>query len=147
MSTPPPRPQEVRPASHQHVGAASDTRTDLRWFLVLQFYGGIALLGTLEARAADSLLGHVVWLFLASTITQWMVWDASRRGKPILHIVQILVFLSWPFTIPLYLIKSRRILGVGLAIVNVIAAFGVIWASNYVTLLITSPPNFMPIVQ
>ena len=48
----------------------------------------------------------------ASAITTWCAADATHRGRPLLPVVQMLLFFSWPVAAPIYLIASRGWKGV-----------------------------------
>ena len=62
-----------------------------------------------EVRLALSLL-------TAFVVTQCCIADSKVVGKPILLSFQWLMFLFWGISAPLYLVWTRRLRGIGLAI-------------------------------
>jgi len=76
--------------------------------------GRHAYVATLEWGVVSVIVpGSAGWSYLlgavmAGAAAWWVACDARDRGKPILHILQMVIFLCWPIAIPTYLIASRE---------------------------------------
>ena len=94
----------------------------LRRQLVITLYVSCLVGGVVQVMAPD-VVGGLYYLFaiaMAGCAAWWAVSDARDRGKPILHILQLLVFLSWPIAVPIYLIKTRGFRGLGLSVAHAV---------------------------
>ena len=100
-------------------------KSDFRWLSIAQLYIASAAWGLVQVFTRNAGLYYLFALFMASMAAWWTVSDARRRGHPILHIVQLFVFLFWPIAVPIYLIWSRGLRGVGWTLLH---AFGLILA-------------------
>lgn len=82
-------------------------------------------------------------IVVAALATQWAAFDAKSRGRPLLHIVQMLFFFLWPVAATIYLIFHhgwRGILlallhGLGLVISCNVVFFAVFYSCHYFGLL------------
>jgi hypothetical protein len=68
-------------------------------------------------------------------------------GQPMLHIVQMITFCTWPVAVPIYLASSRRLHGVGLAVLHGIGLLAVVWLSSLATLLVLYRPSAISIAR
>lgn len=59
------------------------------------------------------------WM-MGGLAAQWCAWDARRRGRPLLPIVQHVTLMGWGVMVPLYLIRTRRWRGVAVLLLNII---------------------------
>ena len=113
----------------------------LRWFAILSVYGLFALAGCSDATQIESspyTLTEAIASFACGIFTtSWAVSDSRKRGHPIVHILQLLMFLTWTVAIPIYLIWSRGWKGLGWAVLHCIGViattavffFAAEWAS------------------
>ena len=106
----------------------------LRRHLVITLYVASFLWGVVQVMVPD--LGGLYYLFalvMAGAAAWWAVSDARERGKPILHILQLFVFLLWPVAVPIYLIATRGFRGLGLSVAHVVGLIFVLCIGFYVT--------------
>jgi hypothetical protein len=109
---------------------------DLGWVLGAGLYVCAALQGISDVVSPDNgLLYLLVALAFASLTSQWCVIDSRRMGQPMLHIVQMITFCTWPVAVPIYLVSSRRLRGVGVAVLHGIGLLAVAWLSFLATVL------------
>ena len=86
----------------------------------------------------------VYWVFswlVATLASMWVVFDASHRGKPLVSIVQLIVLFSWPIAVPVYLITSRGIRGLGWTVLNVTGLIVANMLGYYATILVYWGPD------
>lgn len=112
----------------------SDTQSrQLRLALVVCIYALTAASGLrpLVHSLPGALLLPLISLLLCSALTGWCVIDSRIARKPILHSLYFIIFCTCPVAVPIYLIKSRGLRGLGLALLN---AFGLFATSCFVTI-------------
>jgi len=99
------------------------------WTTVLVVYFSFAALGFESASLADDSaytpIDIVASLACALFTTSWSVSDARRRGHPIVHVLQLLMFLTWAVAVPLYLIWSRGWKGLGWVVFHCIGLLAI----------------------
>jgi hypothetical protein len=64
---------------------------------------------------------HLAWLgsvILAALSTGWCVVDARQRGRPLLSVVQMIMFITWFVSVPMYLIVSRGWRGLAYTVIH-----------------------------
>lgn len=109
------------------IASDSDTQSRrLRLALVICIYVMAAAwgLGPLIAHSpAGALLLILVTILLPSAMTGWCVVDARIARKPILHSLYFIIFFTWLLAVPIYLIKSRGLRGLGLALLHAFGLF------------------------
>ena len=82
-------------------------------------------------------VGGLSFLFavvMASCAACWAVSDARDRGKPMLHILQLFVFLFWPIAVPIYLVATRGFRGVGVTVANAVGLMLMVCVGFYASL-------------
>jgi hypothetical protein len=57
-------------------------------------------------------------ILFASTVALCCIADAKVVGKPMLISFQWLMFFTWPVSVPAYLVWTRRLRGLGLAVLH-----------------------------
>jgi hypothetical protein len=114
-----------------------DRLRNSRRFLVLGLYLLVALWGVAQVRLLQLYLPSA--LAIAAIATCWAVLDARRNGAPVLHIVQFLMFFTWPVALPIYLIWSRGARGLDLALFHALGLTAVLVVAFDATLLIAAP--------
>lgn len=67
----------------------------------------------------ESLIRLISHVALASLTTYWCVLDSRLRRKPIVSSLHWIIFFFWPIAVPMYLIGTRKLRGLGLALVHV----------------------------
>ena len=106
----------------------------LRRLLVITLYVASLVWGVVQVMAPD--VGGLYYLFalvMAGCAAWWAVSDARDRGKPILHILQLFVFLLWPIAVPIYLIATRGFRGLGLSVAHAVGLILVLCIGFYTT--------------
>ena len=91
-----------------------------------------------------TLHGAVYWVFAllcACLIAMWVVFDAQHRGKPLVSIVQLIVFILWPIAVPIYLVTSRGVRGLGWLVLNAICLTVASFIGYYGTILVYWGPE------
>ena len=90
--------------------------------------------GVVQVMRPDS--GRLYLLFslvMAGAAACWAVSDARNRGKPILHILQLFIFLLWPIAVPVYLISTRGFRGLGLSVAHAMCLILALCIGFYIT--------------
>lgn len=87
--------------------------------MVITLYVASFTIGVVGAITAnhDGLV-FLLELLVGSGAAWWVVLDARERGNPILHILQLILFLTWPIAVPLYLMTSRGFRGLYLSVAH-----------------------------
>ena len=78
---------------------------------------------------------------LASSAAMWVVLDARHRGKPLVSIVQLIVMVFWQIAVPIYLIATRGLSGLGWTILNLIGLVIAHFIGFYSTVLAVWGPE------
>jgi len=89
-------------------------------FHIVLFYLGTVYSGFMEASPHSVVQQILAALYLASVATTWMAIDAGSRRRFIPHSGYMIVLISWPFTVPVYLIWTRGFKGLGLSLLHAI---------------------------
>lgn len=90
------------------------------WFPLLGLYVAHVLGGAMQCF---TLVGAWYWclsLMMASFAAMWVAFDARHRRKPMVRIVQEIVMGLWPIAVPVYLVTTRGVRGLGWAALNII---------------------------
>lgn len=82
----------------------------------------------------------VLGLLSAFVVTHCCIADSKVVGKPILLSFQWLMFCFWGISAPLYLVWSRRLRGIGLAIGFVLLFQILLYLTFYVTAFLVHGP-------
>ncbi len=94
---------------------------DVRVILVVCVYLLFALNGMVQAtRPVSAGLGLLIWALTATMTSYWCVLDARRLNCPIVQSLHWIMFCAWSVAVPLYLVYSRRLRGLGIAIVHAV---------------------------
>ncbi len=108
----------------------------LRRLLVITLYVSSLSWGVVQVMA-PAVAGALYYLFgitMAGCAAWWAVLDARDRGKPILHILQLLVLVFWPIAVPIYLIATRGFRGLGLSVAHAVGLILVLCIGFYATI-------------
>ena len=111
------------------------------WFPLVGFYVGQVVWGAMQCF---TLVGVWYWflsLLMASSAAMWVVFDAQHRGKPLVHIVQLMVMILWPIAVPIYLITTRGLRGLGWTILNIVGLLIASCVGFYSTILAVWGPD------
>ena len=68
----------------------------------------------------NGLLYLLLCAAIASAMTGWCVADSRILGRPLLPVLQMITFFTWPVAVPMYLMWSRRFRGLGLALLHAV---------------------------
>lgn len=115
---------------------------DQRWIPVVVLYIVTALWAVVQMFSGENGAVYLLfWIAFALPPTTWVVMDSRRRKKPILHILQLIIFLAWPIAVPIYLAFTRGIYGIGLITLHVIGLIMVTCVFFYGTILLVGGPD------
>jgi hypothetical protein len=96
----------------------------LRRVIWYEIYALAAATGVLQASPRlSALLLVVMQVALQAALVGWCVVDARLRGRPLLPVVQMMMFFTAHVAAPIYLIWSRRFRGAALALLNLVGLF------------------------
>jgi hypothetical protein len=90
-----------------------------RRFLIAMLYVVAVIWGVHGASGQPSILDVVLPLFTAFLATSACVADAELLGKPLALSIQGFMFFTWPIAVPIYLIWTRRLLGLAIVLAHV----------------------------
>ena len=93
-----------------------------RLWLVALLYLGMMISGAGRV-VGTSLLQFLTGIFVAGVATSWTVADARQRRQPIVHSLQYLLLGTWPLSVPVYLVWSRGLRGLGWAVLHTFGIF------------------------
>jgi hypothetical protein len=108
-------------------------KSNLRWLLVAQLYIASLLWGIVQVFTQHAGLYFLFAIIMATASALWTVSDARSRGRPVLHIVQLFLFLFWPIAIPIYLVLSRGIRGFGWSLLHAVGLMAALYLGFYIT--------------
>lgn len=109
------------------TGRAMVSSKRTSWLLVLNVYLLMIMWGMMEIGRPTPPMINVLWsLAMCSVMNCWCVFDARRRGRPLIQSLHWIVFFLWPVAVPIYLLWSRRLWGMAVAVIH---AIGLIVAS------------------
>src|SRR5262245_41620860 len=105
-------------------------RSDYRTLIVIAIYGLVALGSVVNTVSVRGLPSYTCSVLIAAMMASWCVSDSYFRAAPLLPVVQLIIFLTWPIGVPIYLIATRKWRGlfytiahiVGLLLVTVVAS-------------------------
>ena len=102
----------------------SDKRKKLRRILLFCLYLLAAIAGATGADRSQAVVVQIVFPFMmASAAAYWCVVDSRILGRPIVPAVQCIMFFTWPLAVPIYLVYSRRLRGLGLGVLHAMGLF------------------------
>jgi hypothetical protein len=107
---------------------------ELRRYIVIGIFALSALWGVVQSLSENALVTFLGTVLFAMLTTAWCVADSRRRGRPLLSIVQMIMFFTWFISVPIYLIASRGWRGVGYALVNAVGMTITMWIAAALTL-------------
>jgi hypothetical protein len=96
------------------------SRKTVRRILVTCLYLLVTVSGMVQAIRPQSVVIALLWVMFASTVTYWCVVDSRAAGRPILQSLHWIIFFTWPIAVPIYLIFSRKLRGLGIAFLHAI---------------------------
>ena len=82
------------------------------------FYVAAVIWGVHGASGQPSILDVVLPVLTAFLATSACVADAKLLGKPLAMSIQGFMFFTWPIAVPIYLIWSRRLLGLAMVLAH-----------------------------
>ena len=90
-----------------------------RRFLIAMFYVAAVIWGVHAAIGQPSILDVALPLLTGFLATSACVADAELLGRPLALSIQGFMFFTWPIAVPIYLIWSRRLLGLAIVLAHV----------------------------
>lgn len=118
---------------------------DRRGLIIATVYGLAAFGGVVETISSNSLVRWLLGLLFAWAVTSWCVSDARQRGRPLISVLQMIMFLTWIVSVPIYLISTRGWRGVAYTVMHTIGLYAItmffVLATYY---LVYSPPTMTP---
>ena len=119
----------------------------LRRAAVMCFYALVAGWGVLHALCPDQ---AILWFLfstgLATAATGWCVVDSRMIRRPVIHSLHWIIFFTWPVTVPIYLIRSRGLRGLVLALLLAFAGCLLCGASFAATGYLAYGPDWLDVV-
>jgi hypothetical protein len=103
----------------------AEARCDYRRLLLIGLYFVASFYGCCLALSRNSIVYYCAAMLFATFATAWCAVDARRQGKPLLPVLQMITFFTWPVAVPAYLIWSRKLRGLMYAAVNVVCLYAV----------------------
>ena len=113
----------------------------LYWFPLVALYVATVAWGVTQCFTQNGGVYYLFALFMASMAAMWVVFDARHRGKPLVSVVQFLVFIFWPIAVPVYLIATRGVRGFGWSLLNFFGLVVALCIGFYATLLAAYGPD------
>jgi hypothetical protein len=89
-----------------------------RRFLIAMLYVVAFIWGVHGASGQPSMLDVVLPLLTAFLATSACVADAELLGNPLALSIQGFMFFTWPIAVPIYLIWTRRFLGLAIVLAH-----------------------------
>lgn len=95
---------------------SSSNRPPLHWMLVASIYvlWAASIYVLWAASGITQTLSvppsGLLWLqavLVASAASTWCTIDAAHRGKPLVRVLQMLLFFTWPIGVPVYLLMRE----------------------------------------
>jgi hypothetical protein len=138
------------PAAVAPVGtwAGSAETRQQRAVLVVAIYLVIAV-GNVVAilRPEAALIRLALHVAMASIATMWCVVDSRIRGFPLVNSSHWVIFFTWPIAVPIYLIYSRRLYGLGLVILHGIGLTAAAMGTYHLTALLVYGPAWLGAIE
>ena len=105
-----------------------------RWLALLSTFAFISLTGVRGAVTPEPKpIDLVVHFGLSWSIAVLCLFDSRHVGKPVAHAFLWSCVIFWPFLAPPYLVWSRGLRGIGIALIFVFLAFVVLSVSFFTT--------------
>ena len=117
------------------------SQSRLRWVALVALYLATLTWGVVQCFTQNAGVYYFFALFMGSMAAMWVVFDARLREKPLVSIVQFLVFISWPIAVPIYLISTRGFRGFGWSVLNFVCLVLTLCVGFYSTLLVVYGPD------
>jgi hypothetical protein len=93
----------------------------LRTIMVVCFYLLAVINGAIEASPPKVLAVDVLVALAAATVAAYgCVVDSRIVGRPVLQSLHWVLFVAWPVAVPIYLLYSRRLRGLGILVLHAI---------------------------
>lgn len=90
-------------------------------FFLFYIYFLFALSGIRRALYGDvQLVDLAISFALSAAMVKFCVVDSRCRGNTLLLSFHWIIFFTWPVSVPIYLVCSRGIKGIGWAVLNVV---------------------------
>ena len=100
------------------------SRLDRRTVLVTCLYLLVIISGVAQVTRPDNgALRLLLWALPAWSATYWCVIDSRAIGHPIVQSLHWIIFLTWPIAVPAYLVFSRRLRGLGIAVLHAVGLY------------------------
>jgi len=109
-------------------------RLDTHRMLLVGIYACAAFWGAVQVLSSNTLVILLGSVLFALLVTGWCVVDARKLGKPMLPVVQMIMFFTWPIAVPIYLIWTRGFRGLGYTLLHAAGLYAVMAAAVVLTL-------------
>lgn len=70
--------------------------------------------------AADDLSGILARFALGIEVVWWCVLQGRKRGRPITEGGMLILYMTWPVSVPVYLLYTQGLRGLGIAILGAV---------------------------
>jgi len=111
------------------------------WFPLVGLYASQVATGVMQCFPLSGAWYWILSLLMASMAAMWVVFDAQHRGKPLVSIVQLMAMALWPIAVPIYLIVTRGVRGLGWVVLNLLGLMIAICVGFYSTILAVWGPE------
>lgn len=134
MSDVPSKPDRSPVSGSGARRSSSRSERRLRLALVGAMYAIAVATGVMGVLRPEHALSRLVLpIAVCSVMGYWCVVDSRMQGSPIVQSVHWIIFFTWPVAVPVYLIWSRRLRGLGLALIHAIGLYGVCFVAYHAT--------------
>ena len=100
------------------------TQVQLKWlqrYLLLVLYLLFAFMAAAQAlQPGNGLVHALASVTVCAVLARWCLIDAQLKGRLVVTSFHWLLFWLWPVAVPLYLLWSRGLWGLGLASVHLL---------------------------
>ena len=111
------------------------------WFPLVELYVAQVAAGAMQCFPQFGAWPWCLSLLMASSAVMWVVFDAQHRGKPVVSIVQLIIMGLWPIAVPIYLLTTRGVRGLGWTILNIVGLAIASCVGYYSTILAVWGPD------
>ena len=87
--------------------------------------------GCLSGESPNPVMIILVNIGLAITTTLLLITLSQLKNRPIIRSFHWIIYITWPVSFPVYLIKFYRWKGIGILMISTLAAFATVFAGSY----------------
>jgi hypothetical protein len=120
------------------LGPSATSRSTRTFWTLLGFVYVAAAINGVQAglHVEGQLLTIVLGLVVAASMAELCVLHARIHGLPLPESFQWILFILWPFAVPVYFVWARGWKGFGYVALHAVLLFAVTWASAIATFFV-----------